>query len=543
MDRPDFLTPAFFQNVCDQISKAIGYNINVMDSSGVIIASATRSRIGEYHMGAAKVMSGEVDRFDVDLETACKEDVLEGSNIPLEYDGRRIANIGVTAPLHEAQRYAEVVRICVNAILRDTGRELEMSSKLAELVERRTQELAEEIRKHQQTERELQLSEQRFKDMALSTSDWFWEKDQQGRFSYISGSFVEATGYQPEEVLGKTSDELFLAPDSLTNNTDQLKEILAAQSAGRSFRNLSHEMLAKDGRPIVVEVSGVPIKDTTGEVVGYRGTGTDITRRRVLEEAYQQAEKMAGLGEMVAGVAHEVNTPLGVCVTVISHLQEELQRFEAKYKASKMSRQDLDTLLQENHDGYQILTNNLRRAADLIRSFKQVAVDQGSEQMRPFNMKGYIEEIITSLGPKLHKSPHTFSCECPDDLEINSRPDAFAQIITNFVMNSLIHGFVEKESGQMRLSVALAKDQQTLELIYTDNGAGMSEETRQRIYEPFYTTRRGVGSGLGMHIIFNMVTELLKGTVRCSSRPGKGVRFEIRLPIREGSLTLCSKAD
>ena len=534
MDRLSFLDPQIFQNICEQIAAAIGYNINVMNASGIIIASSNKVRIGEQHYGALKVMRGEVDFFAVDGATAKAHDVYEGYNLPLEYQGDRIANIGVTAPLEEARRYAEVVRICVNAILRDIGREIEHKAVLESEVRKRTAELEKEILRHKQTESELILSRERLNDTLMSSSDWLWETDADNRYVYLSETFYDVVGLKPEEVLGRTRDEV-IGKLLLSTNRNQWEEISQLQKERRGFRNLCYEIKTPADETLIIEVSAKPFFDSEGNLRGYRGTGADVTREKIMEEALKQSEKMAGLGEMVAGVAHEVNTPLGVCVTVASHLEEELKSLQERYQSGAMGRTHLENYLQEAFQSYDIIKNNLNRAAGLIRSFKQIAVDQSSEHPRLFDFGLYIGEVLTSLGPKLSKTNFNTVVNCPDNLKIKARPDLFAHIITNFVVNSLTHGFENQSHGAITLCV-LPKGTESLVLVYKDDGKGMDAESRKRIYEPFYTTKRGVGSGLGMHIIFNIVTEQLGGTIECSSSPGQGVRFEIEIPQRQGTL-------
>ena len=178
----------------------------------------------------------------------------------------------------------------------------------------------------------------------------------------------------------------------------------------------------------------------------------------------------------------------------------------------------------------EILQANLRRAAELIRSFKQVAVDQASEEQRKFDLAGYLEEILTSLQPRLRQARHRIRVECPPGLVLESYPGAFSQIITNLVMNSLVHAFPEGTSGEIRIEAR--REDGTLRIEYSDDGRGIEPEVLPHIFEPFFTTRRGQGgSGLGLHIVYNLVTLTLGGTIFASSHPGQGATFVIRLPL------------
>ncbi|MBW1899261.1 MAG: HAMP domain-containing histidine kinase, partial [Deltaproteobacteria bacterium] len=177
-----------------------------------------------------------------------------------------------------------------------------------------------------------------------------------------------------------------------------------------------------------------------------------------------------------------------------------------------------------------IIHKNLNRAADLIKSFKQVAVDQSGEVKRKFKLKRYTDELFISLRPKLKKTPHKIRFNCPEDLEIDSYPGIYSQIITNFILNSLNHGFEEGEEGL--ITIDIKKDGGELLVEYSDNGKGMEEETFKKIFDPFFTTSRGLGgTGLGMHIVYNLVTLTLGGKIKCFSLPGEGTTFLIRIPV------------
>lgn len=253
------------------------------------------------------------------------------------------------------------------------------------------------------------------------------------------------------------------------------------------------------------------------------------TLRRTQEQLVQ-SEKMAALGGLVAGVAHEINTPVGVGVTAASHLEQKTRELNVLYHKGQMECSDLEKYLKTANESAGIILRNLRRAAEIIRSFKEVAVDQTSEQERTFNLRGYIDEILLNLHPKLKKTRHSVTVLCPEDLELDSYPGMFSQMITNFVMNSLVHGFDPNTQGEIEIEATREAD--ILRIRYSDNGKGMREEIRSRVFEPFYTTKRGQGgTGLGLHLIYNLVTQRLNGHIRCESTPGKGTTFIIQLPL------------
>ena len=242
-----------------------------------------------------------------------------------------------------------------------------------------------------------------------------------------------------------------------------------------------------------------------------------------------QSEKMAALGELVAGVAHEINTPVGIGVTAASFLESKVKEFKKFYTSGELKRSELENFLKTVDEVSNSILINMERAAELISSFKQVAVDQSSESRRRFNLKAYIHEILLSLRPRYKKTGHKIDVNCDDNIELNSFPGAFAQIVNNMIMNSLIHGFNEVENG--RIKIDITRENSKILFVYQDNGKGMTKEQMQKIFDPFYTTKRGQGgTGLGMSIVFNLITQTLKGSIECESSAGKGVCFTMAFP-------------
>lgn len=239
--------------------------------------------------------------------------------------------------------------------------------------------------------------------------------------------------------------------------------------------------------------------------------------------------KMAALGDLVAGVAHEVNTPIGVCVTASSFLAERTRQLRDLYEKGEMKRSDLEKYLTLAEESSASVLTNLERAAELVQSFKKVAADQSSEEKRSFELKSYLEQILVSLRPQFKRTPHTVHMDCPEGLTLDSYPGAIMQIVTNLIMNSLIHGFADGLPGEIFIKVEPVGD--AVALSYRDTGVGMDKEQRDRIYDPFYTTKRGSGgTGLGMNIVYNLVTQTLKGTILLETSPGQGAVFLLTLP-------------
>ena len=243
-----------------------------------------------------------------------------------------------------------------------------------------------------------------------------------------------------------------------------------------------------------------------------------------------QAEKLASLGQLVAGVAHEINTPLGVALTGISHLEEETRRIAADAAQGRLRKADFEMYVETAREAARMVYVNLTRAVDLIQSFKLVAVDRVSEERRRFELGAYLEEVVSSLAPSWKKAGHTVTLHREEDIEIDGLPGALAQVVSNLIVNSTVHGYAEGQHGRIDIRVGRTADGR-VELVYSDDGRGIPPESRAKIFDPFFTTRRAHGStGLGMHIVFNLVTVTLRGRIELEAAEPHGVRFIIRFP-------------
>lgn len=243
------------------------------------------------------------------------------------------------------------------------------------------------------------------------------------------------------------------------------------------------------------------------------------------------AEKMASLGRLVAGLAHEISTPIGIAVTAASVWEDRTAELWQLYRSSQIKRRDFEEFLQAMTEGGKLLSNNLHRAAELIQSFKQVAVDQSSEAARTVNLKTYIYEIVASLRPEFKRTKLTVEVISDEDLIVQSYPGALAQIMTNLLLNSVIHAYEPDVAGHITITIKRHNEKVYLE--YRDDGKGILPEHQDKIFEPFFTTRRGQGgSGLGLHIVYNLVTQKLGGTIGFQSEVGVGTTFMITLPFQ-----------
>jgi signal transduction histidine kinase len=257
--------------------------------------------------------------------------------------------------------------------------------------------------------------------------------------------------------------------------------------------------------------------------------GSALTALQEAQSELVRQEKLASLGRLVAGVAHEINTPLGICVTATSHLVEELKLTREDMETGQLNEEGLQQFFDIIDQSLKIMTTNTQRAAALVRSFKQVAVDQSSDDIRSFNLRKYLDEVLLSLQPKLKGRKVAVNVDCAHDITLESFPGAVSQIVTNMVVNSLVHGFEHEQAGNIAILVRVEDDM--LSMDYSDDGAGMDADTLSKLFDPFFTTKRGQGgSGLGAHILYNLVTGSLGGTVRVDSAPGKGLQYYLRFP-------------
>jgi len=334
-----------------------------------------------------------------------------------------------------------------------------------------------------------------------------------------------------------------LAEQELARHRDHLEELVQTrtQELVESNAQLEREVIVR--RQAEQELARH--RDHLQDLVAERTADLNETNRRLqdslarLQQTQAQlveSEKMSSLGSLVAGIAHEINTPVGIGVTAASHLEQETREISELFAQNQLKASSLRSFLGTARDSSNMILSNLMRAADLIQSFKKVAVDQSSQERRIFNLKRYIDEVLLSLRPKLKKTAHTITINCPDELSLDSYPGAFSQVITNLVMNSLIHGFENIEAGQIRMDIH--PEDGLLHLRYSDNGKGIPKEFIQKVFDPFFTTRRGTGgSGLGLHILYNLVTQTLGGHVTCNSEPGVETVFTIVCPLcRDNSM-------
>ncbi len=379
-----------------------------------------------------------------------------------------------------------------------------------------------------------------------SASDSVYWIGRDGTLEDVNDTACRILGFTREELLDMTIFDISadLDPREWDHVWQEVKQ--------RGSVLIEGEHVTKSGRHFPVEVSSS--YQEFGSRRFHCAFARDISERKAADEQIQRmnqeleqrveertaelqqaqaqlvtSEKMAALGNLVSGVAHEINTPLGIGVTAASHLQSQLDRFRERYTEKTLSRTEFETFLSSGTETTDMILSNLNRAAELVQSFKQVSVDQSTEQLRSFDVGLYLRETFVSLRPKLRQGRHDLQLVCGEGVTMTSYPGVMAQVLTNLVMNSMIHGFEGREGGKITISIDELNDD--LRILYRDDGLGMTPEQVRKIYDPFYTTKRGQGgSGLGMNIVFNQVTQMLGGTIECQSAPRQGTAFVLELP-------------
>ncbi|MBF0296244.1 MAG: PAS domain S-box protein [Magnetococcales bacterium] len=381
--------------------------------------------------------------------------------------------------------------------------------------------------------------------------------DPAGLVEYVNPRYSGMTGYAPDEVLGRSILELKGAAGSLER--EAMERVLrrggewAGESRGRK----------KGGEEYWELVSLSPVFDTDGRIINHVFVGEEITEKKELERARDrllttldamveertreldrkiselestrheliESEKMASLGRLVAGIAHEVNTPIGVAYSASTQMRDESMEIVRLLDQEEVEVDELLRAVKIMDDASLLVVRNLQRAAELINSFKRVSIDQASEAVRDYSVLEVVRDVQMSMRNWLKKSSVVVEVTCPEELRVVGVPGYLHQILTNFMQNSYTHGFAQGSvPGAIRLEFAL--EGTLLRFDYQDTGAGMEEDTRRQAFEPFFTTNRSAGgSGLGLYICYNLITTKLRGVISLTSAPGEGVRFVCQWPV------------
>jgi len=332
--------------------------------------------------------------------------------------------------------------------------------------------------------------------------------------------------------LESTQKKLLVSNEKL----DQ-QNLVLEQEVARKTSTLSQAMMDLQQQKYELEKQKITLteeielrKDTEKELrANHNELKRYIDELNQAQERLVSSEKMAALGGLVAGITHDINTPVGIGVTATSFLQERLLQIDTAYKEKTLSPKALEDFINDATQSAGLLTTNLQRASELVASFKQIAVDQASEAVRTINIKDYLKEVIRSLHPKLKTTQHKINLDCPEDLILNLPAGAISQIFTNLIMNSLIHGLEGITLGEINISICEEND--LVNIIFKDNGKGVESSQLPKLFDPFFTTKRDQGgSGLGTHIVFNLVKQTLSGEIEVSSSLGEGLTYNISFP-------------
>jgi len=372
-------------------------------------------------------------------------------------------------------------------------------------------------------------------------------KDKQLRYILMNRYMAGIFGIEPADAIGRTTTDL-MSRYGAQKTDENDKRVLAAR---RGLGFYEEEYTDSSGKMRQWLVNKLPLLDADGEVesivtvaldIGERKRGEQEMRKakdaaesalcnlRETQNSLIEAEKLAALGRLVAGVAHEVNNPVGISLTVASSLERKTAMFAAEVARGDLRRSSLNEFLETSRDASSQLVANLNRAAELITSFKQVAADRNYSDQRIFDLGDLTEQVVMSLRPGLRKHGLTLTVECEPHLTMNSYPGPYGQVLTNLFLNAVAHAFPDGKSGAVDIQVReFGKD--NVEIIFSDNGCGMSLDVRRRAFDPFFTTRRDQGgTGLGLHIVYSIVTNRLGGRLDLDSEPGGGTRIRIILP-------------
>jgi PAS domain S-box-containing protein len=405
---------------------------------------------------------------------------------------------------------------------------------------------AEEITERKRAEAALQASERQFHTLADSIPQLVWMADALGKIYWFNNHWHEYTGSS----VGDTSShdwQTILAPASLLEARQCWAQTLEAGTA----LEMELSLLGKDGqyRPFLTRV--IPLRDPTAAIYGWIGTHIDISERKRNEQAVRDArdtaetalqnlketqnslievEKLAALGRLVAGVAHEINNPVGTSLTVATALERKTAMIATEMAQGTLRRSSLNEFLEISREASSQLVANLNHAAELIQSFKQVAADRDQSNQRTFDLGDLTKQIVLSLRPGLVKKNLTLKVECQPNLTMISYPGPYGQVLTNLFLNSVTHAFSDRQEGIIEIKV-LAAGADSVEILFSDDGCGMSANDRRKAFDPFFTTRRDQGrTGLGLHIVHSIVTNHLGGRLHLDSEPNKGTRIRLILP-------------
>jgi len=369
---------------------------------------------------------------------------------------------------------------------------------------------------------------------------------------YVNPAFCRILGFQPEELIGTQITEYL-------GDLNILNVCMAEVEVHGHCNDQETIFKRKDGSIVHISKNVQAIIDDQGnckeilisirDLTDLHQLNKDLAESKIeletnnenlegiindLRNTQQQlieSEKLASLGGLVAGIAHEINTPLGISVTSATSMHEELDLLQKKFNDHTLKKTELETFFSQANQACKILNTNLQRASDLVRSFKQVAVDQTIDEVRNIDLCEYLDEVLISIGPSFKHSNVDVISECDEKINFKTHPGALYQIISNLTINSMAHAYDSESVGTIHIKAH--QENENIVLEYSDDGKGISSKNLKDIFTPFFTTARGAGgSGLGLSIVYNLVTGTLKGKITAESVEGEGTQFKIVLPLK-----------
>lgn len=359
-------------------------------------------------------------------------------------------------------------------------------------------------------------------------ADFFTLKDDallQSTISQKYEGYYHFKGYQRQEVVFYKN--LFYDDENkITGIIGAIFDITELKTVTKNLDNLNKNLEKEiEFRTIELQRTNEELEDSNEELQ------TTIDNLKQTQNKLVESEKMASLGSLVAGIAHEINTPVGIGLTGITHFIEESSKLMEDYANEQMTEEKFKNFLKNTDEISLLIKKNLERTAYLIKSFKQVAADQTSGEKREINLKEYLDEILFSISNITRKTNIDIKTSCIENANVITYPGAISQVITNLIINSIIHGFEKNEKGSINIDINKL-DEETFSIRYIDNGKGIKAEFLPKIFDPFFTTNRQKGgTGLGLNIIYNIITNTLKGSIECKSEENKGVEFIITFKI------------
>ncbi len=389
-----------------------------------------------------------------------------------------------------------------------------------------------------------------FRTLVDMIPDRIYAKDTRSRFIFANKAVAFCMGAAtPDEMIGKTDFDFY--PEDIASQYFAVEqELIRSEQPLIAFEQLVPNL--SNGETGWLQTTKVLLRDGDGRIIGLVGVGRDVTATKRFEQALMnrnteltevnerlrqaqeqliQAEKLASLGRVVAGVAHELNTPLGNAMTISSSLEDRYQALEQLVHGDALRRADLLGALDATKKGFALIQRNVARAAGLVGTFKQLAVDQASDTRRRFELAGLVEDMLATLRPRFGRTAFELQASLEPGIVMDSFPGPLGQVITNLALNALVHGFAGKTGGLAHIACSRV-DAAHARLLCVDDGAGMTPEACRQAFEPFFTTTPGPDhAGLGLYIAHGIVTGLLGGTVTLQSGPGEGTTIEILLPL------------